>query len=70
MGVMGTVTQACYIRGMAVGDAAAMAPVDDIRLVFSVMAGFLLFHELPGVWTLVGAGIVVISTSSSPGAST
>ncbi len=62
MGVMGTVTQACYIRGMAVGDAAAMAPVDYIRLVFSVMAGFVLFHELPGVWTLVGAGIVVVST--------
>jgi len=56
------VTQACYIRGMAVGDAAAMAPVDYIRLVFSVMAGFVLFHELPGIWTLIGAGIVVVST--------
>jgi drug/metabolite transporter (DMT)-like permease len=62
MGVMGTVTQACYIRGMAVGDAAAMAPVDYIRLVFSALAGFILFQELPGVWTLVGAAIVVIST--------
>ena len=62
MGVMGTVTQACYIRGMAVGDAAAMAPVDYIRLVFSALAGFMLFHEVPGVWTLVGAGVVVAST--------
>jgi drug/metabolite transporter (DMT)-like permease len=62
MGVMGTVTQACYIRGMAVGDAAAMAPVDYIRLVFSALAGFILFQELPGVWTLVGAAIVVVST--------
>ena len=62
MGVMGTVTQACYIRGMAIGDAAAMAPVDYVRLVFSTAAGFLLFHELPGVWTIVGAGVVVAST--------
>ncbi len=62
MGVMGTVTQACYIRGMAIGDAAAMAPVDYVRLVFSTLAGFLLFHELPGVWTIVGAGVVVAST--------
>ena len=62
MGVMGTVTQACYIRGMAVGDAAAMAPVDYIRLVFSTVAGFVLFRELPGIWTIVGAGVVVAST--------
>ena len=62
MGVMGTVTQACYIRGMAIGDAAAMAPVDYIRLVFSTLAGFVLFHELPGIWTIVGASVVVAST--------
>jgi len=62
MGVMGTVTQACYIKGMAIGDAAAMAPVDYIRLVFTTLAGFLLFHELPGIWTILGAGIVVAST--------
>jgi len=62
MGVMGTVTQACYIKGMSIGDAAAMAPVDYIRLVFTTLAGLLLFHELPGVWTIVGAGVVVAST--------
>ncbi len=61
MGAMGTLTQACYIRGMAVGDAAAMAPVDYTRLVFSVLAGLVLFHELPSPWTLLGAGIVVAS---------
>ena len=62
MGVMGTVTQACYIKGMSIGDAGAMAPVDYIRLVFTTLAGFLLFHELPGIWTIVGAGVVVVST--------
>ena len=62
MGVMGTVTQACYIRGMAVGDAAAMAPIDYIRLVFTTAAGFFLFHELPGIWTVAGASVVVAST--------
>lgn len=62
MGVLGTVTQACYIKGMQQGDAGAMAPIDYTRLVFSVAAGFLLFHELPSVWTVAGAGIVVAST--------
>ncbi|MGA0606025.1 DMT family transporter [Phenylobacterium sp. VNQ135] len=62
MGVMGTVTQACYIKGMQVGDAAAMAPIDYTRLVFSAAAGFLLFHEVPTAWTMAGAGVVVAST--------
>ena len=62
MGVIGTATQACYIKGMQAGDAAAMAPIDYTRLVFSAAAGFLLFQETPTVWTLAGAAVVVAST--------
>jgi drug/metabolite transporter (DMT)-like permease len=62
MGVLGVVTQACYIKGMQIGDAAAMAPIDYTRLVFAVGAGFLLFHEVPGVRTVIGAGVVVGAT--------
>ncbi|WP_276309974.1 DMT family transporter [Phenylobacterium kunshanense] len=62
MGVIGTATQACYIKGMQAGDAAAMAPIDYTRLVFTAAAGFLLFQEVPTVWTLAGAGVVVAST--------
>lgn len=62
MGVMGTVTQGCYIKGMAIGDAGAMAPIDYVRLVFTVIVGLTLFHEVPSVWTMAGAGVVVAST--------
>jgi len=62
MGVIATVNQACYIKGMQLGDAAAMAPIDYTRLVFTAVAGFFLFHEVPGVWTLMGAGVVVAAT--------
>jgi drug/metabolite transporter (DMT)-like permease len=62
MGVLGTITQACYIKGMQQGDAGAMAPIDYTRLVFSAIAGFLLFSEVPSAWTMAGAGIVVAST--------
>lgn len=62
MGVFGTATQWCYIKGMQIGDAAAMAPIDYSRLVFTVIAGLLLFREVPSPWTLAGAGIVVAST--------
>lgn len=62
MGVLGTITQGCYIKGMSIGDAAAMAPIDYIRLVFTVIVGFTLFHEVPTAWTVAGAGVVVAST--------
>ncbi|MFN3584449.1 DMT family transporter [Phenylobacterium sp.] len=62
MGVIGTATQACYIKGMQIGDAAAMAPIDYVRLVFTAAAGFVLFHEAPTAWTVAGAGVVVAST--------
>ncbi|USQ95847.1 DMT family transporter [Caulobacter sp. RL271] len=62
MGVIGTLTQGAYIKGMEAGEAAVMAPIDYTRLVFAVGAGFLLFHEFPRRATLVGAAIVVVST--------
>lgn len=62
MGVIATVNQACYIKGMQLGDAAAMAPIDYTRLVFTTAIGFFIFHEVPSAWTLAGAGIVVAST--------
>lgn len=62
MGVTGTITQACYIKGMQVGDAAAMAPIDYTRLVFTAFVGFTFFHEVPGWTTILGAAIVVAAT--------
>jgi drug/metabolite transporter (DMT)-like permease len=62
MGAIATVNQACYIKGMQLGDAAAMAPIDYTRLIFTAVIGFLMFAEVPGPWTLAGAAIVVAAT--------
>jgi drug/metabolite transporter (DMT)-like permease len=62
MGVIGTLTQGCYIKGMEAGEAAVMAPIDYTRLVFAVLAGFLLFHEIPKTTTLIGAAVVIAAT--------
>jgi drug/metabolite transporter (DMT)-like permease len=62
MGVLGTVTQACYIKGMAEGDAAVMAPVDYTRLIFAIVLGYLLFDEIPNTLTMIGAGVIIAST--------
>lgn len=62
MGVLGLATQLCYIKGMALGDAAAMAPIDYTRLVFAILLGLLLFAEVPNAVTMFGAAIVIGST--------
>ena len=62
MGVLGTITQACYINGMSEGDAASMAPIDYTRLVFAVILGYALFSDIPNTMTMLGAGIVMAST--------
>ena len=62
MGILGLLAQTCYIKGMAIGDAGAMTPIDYTRLIFAVIAGFFLFDELPNAMTLIGAGIVIAAT--------
>ncbi len=62
MGVLGLVTQACYIKGMSMGDAAAMAPIDYMRLIFSILIGLALFNEVPNLVTMIGALIIIAST--------
>src|SRR5690606_5440797 len=62
MGVLGLATQYCYIRGMALGDAVAMAPIDYTRLVFAIMLGFVLFQEVPNLLTMAGAAVVIAAT--------
>ncbi len=62
MGILGTLTQTFYIKSMTAGDASVMAPVDYTRLLFAVLAGWLLFNALPGMMTIVGSIIIIAST--------
>jgi drug/metabolite transporter (DMT)-like permease len=62
MGVLGTITQACYIKGMTEGDAAVMAPIDYTRLIFAIILGYALFRDVPNHMTMIGASIIIAST--------
>ncbi len=62
MGVLGTITQAAYIKGMSEGDAAVMAPVDYTRLIFAIIFGYLLFGDIPNTLTMAGAAIIIGAT--------
>ena len=62
IGLLSAANQLLFIKGMAVGEAAVLAPFDYARLVLSVVAGLLVFGEWPDAFTWIGAGVIVVST--------
>jgi len=57
-----SVMQWLFIQALRVGEAAAIAPMEYVRLIYAGIIGFIFFAEIPTVWTLSGAGIIVAST--------
>ena len=62
LGTMATLGQSCVIQAYSAGEATAVAPFDYLRLPFSVLVGLWVFAEVPSIWTLVGALVIIGST--------
>ncbi len=62
MGAFGVINQTCYVKGMSLGDAGVMAPMDYMRMIFAVLSGWVFFGDLPSLRTLLGAAIIIGST--------
>ena len=63
MGACGAAGQYFYIRGMAIGDASFLSPIDYLRLPMAATVDWILFHALPGTWTWVGTVIIISATA-------
>ncbi|MCA8900972.1 MAG: DMT family transporter [Hyphomonas sp.] len=63
MGACGVGGQYLYIRGMSIGDASFLSPIDYLRLPMAATVDWLLFHALPGHWTWVGTAIIISATA-------
>lgn len=59
MGLVGLFGQLAMIRAFAFGPASSISPFIYTQIVWAVLFGFLVFGDLPDVWTLTGAAIVV-----------
>jgi drug/metabolite transporter (DMT)-like permease len=62
MGVLGAGAQFLIIRAYKVGEATFVAPFDYSKLLLAGVIGYLVFDELPDLWTLAGALIIVGAT--------
>ncbi len=61
LGATGLCTLVFYTRGMQLGDAVAMAPIDYLRLVLTAVVGLLIFREPVTPWLAVGAALIVLA---------
>jgi drug/metabolite transporter (DMT)-like permease len=62
IGVFTTTGMFCYVRAFGTGEANAVGPAENLRLIYAAAFGFFLFSEVPSVWTVIGASIIVAAT--------
>ena len=56
-----TAGQFFWVQAFKAGEMSAVAPFEYLRLPFAVFVGWLIWGEMPMVWTYVGAAIVMAS---------
>jgi drug/metabolite transporter (DMT)-like permease len=60
--VFGPMGQYFNIIAFRMAEASSLAPIDYVRLLFSALAGYLIFFEIPDIGTVIGAGVIIAST--------
>jgi S-adenosylmethionine uptake transporter len=62
LGTLGVTAHTMLAHAFARMEAARLAPVGYVTLVWGVLLGALFFAEIPGLGTLAGAGLIVLGT--------
>lgn len=57
--ITATLGQYFWVQAFASGEMSAVAPFDYLRLPFAVFVGWMIWGDMPVVWTFVGAAIVI-----------
>ena len=61
MGVIATAANWIGVKALRLGEASVVGSIEYTQLVYAAILGFLLFGEVPDIYTLVGAAIIVAS---------
>ena len=62
VGLFGISGQGLITHGWTLGDATMLVPLDYSRIVYSAVLGFLVFGELPGLWSFAGMALIVAAS--------
>jgi len=59
VGVCGGIGHLCLIRAFRAAPASVVAPFTYAGLIWATLFGFVFFAELPGIWTYLGAALII-----------
>jgi len=59
VGTCATLAHLCFNRAFAATEASAVLPFDYLRLPLVALYAYILFGEVPDIWTWAGAGMIV-----------
>jgi S-adenosylmethionine uptake transporter len=62
IGTIGVIAHTMLAHAFARLEAARVAPLQYVTLVWGVLFGFLFFREVPGLATVAGAVLIVLGT--------
>lgn len=61
--LLGTVAQTAMNQSLKLADASVVLPVDFSKLIWAAFIGFVLFEELPDLYTWIGGAMIFVSTT-------
>jgi drug/metabolite transporter (DMT)-like permease len=61
IGVLGSATQYCFTKAFSMADTTVVLPFDFLKLVWASLFGFVLFAEIPDLWTWFGGTVIFTS---------
>jgi drug/metabolite transporter (DMT)-like permease len=62
LGLAGTLGHLCFTRALASADATVVVPFDYLRLPAVALIAYLVFAEVPVIWTWIGGAIIAASS--------
>ena len=62
-GMLGSTGHYCMNRALHVADISATQPIKFLDLLWSSLAGYLVFADTPSEWTMAGGGVIFVSTT-------
>lgn len=62
-GVFGSFGHYCVNRAFLTTDISAVQPIKFLDLLWTSLAGFLVFADIPSIWTMAGGAVIFISTT-------
>lgn len=61
-GALGIIGQSMFTHGVGLGDTSFVMPFDYLRIVYAFGIGIVFFAELPALWSITGAAVIIASS--------